>query len=1302
MIEPLLHAELMISTSDVKGDATAPAAGGSEVDTARLRPYLPRLLLQWISDSPDTTHRQVDGSIAFVDISGFTRLSEQLAKKGKIGAEELSDTIGTCFARLLGVAYGNGGGLVKFGGDALLLLFTGDEHAAKAARAAVGMRRALREIGALDCSGTKVRLRMSVGINSGSFHFFLVGSSHRELIVTGPAATQTVLMESTAEAGEIVISAETKELLPNSTVGRAKGPGFLLSKEPSGLSREQPDLEGWADEKLPSLVPTAVRARLLAGIDEPEHKKVTIGFLHFDGTDALIERSGPEETALRLDSLVSCVQQAVDRQSITFLATDIDKDGGKIILAAGAPTATENDEERMLLALREIIDGDPALPLRIGVNRGSVFAGDIGPSYRRTYTVMGDAVNLAARLMAKAGPGQLLATYEVPAQSRTQFVRTELEPFMVKGKAQPVQALSIGAAVGVKTNGSDTKKIPLVGRDREMDVLLATLRSARAGRGRLIEIIGEPGIGKSRLLDEVRENADDAAHFQAACETYGSSTPYYPFHSLLRTILRLPEGESAAEALVQMVASVAPELSPWVPLIGIPLGVDIAPTPEVEELDEQFRRERLADALLDLLSHLLPDLTVITIEDVHWMDEASSDLLRRIAHRIDRLPWLVCVTRRDVDTGFASSTMDAVLPIRPEPLVEEASHLIADAMTEEQPIPPHQIAAIVQRSGGNPLFLREMLVAATGDPTYLPDSIEAVMTARIDRLLPHDRSLLRHMSVLGLTFPRTLAESVLDEDLPARGDPLWGRLREFVLEDHGSTFRFTRALTREAAYEGLPFRLRQRLHAQVGEIIQRSGHGNDAEAELLSTHFFHAGRFESAWRYSLISAERARTLYANVDATTFYERAIDAAHRQGNIEPGDVARVYEALGDVRRRIGELKGAIDAYRSARRLCRALPISSARLMQKQGAIRQVAGKHAEALRLYRSARRALAAVEDPEARALLARISVSYASVKKDEGRPADIIKWCLRAIDEAKRAQEKDALGHAYLLLDAAYAHMGRYQEVVHAPLALAIYEELGDLRMQGGIRNNLGVWAHNLGRWQEAKDNFSHALDAFAKVGDTIQEACTLGNVGEVLSDQGRYDEAEQLFRRSLRVCRAAGDRRDAAYALRNLGRLASRRGAFLEAQALLGEARAEFEHVGAAGDVAETDAAQAECFVSQWKSRDAIDEASRLIELTGTAERPGPQQPLLERVRAYGFAQMGELDRAIRCLESSLEVARARNSFYEVALSLRALAHIERLRGGRLPEQEAEARAIFDRLDVVALADVPLPECPEPEVTRV
>ena len=171
----------------------------------------------------------------------------------------------------------------------------------------------------------------------------------------------------------------------------------------------------------PSALSTELRAHVLAGPQPPEHRIVTVAFLRFEGTDGLIAERGAAGAAEALHELVTLVQDAADAEQVCFLGSDIDADGGKLILTAGAPRALGDEDERMLLALRRIIDAGPPLPLRIGMTHGPLFAGDIGPRYRRTYTVMGDVVNLAARLMAKAPPGELYATPAVLERSSTRF-----------------------------------------------------------------------------------------------------------------------------------------------------------------------------------------------------------------------------------------------------------------------------------------------------------------------------------------------------------------------------------------------------------------------------------------------------------------------------------------------------------------------------------------------------------------------------------------------------------------------------------------------------------------------------------------------------------------------------------------------------------------------------------------------------------------------------------------------------------------------------------------------------------------
>jgi len=256
--------------------STSTPGGGSETQHP-FAPYLPRLVIDWITTAPDEHHQEQVGTVAFVDISGFTKLSEGLARHGKVGAEELTAAIGTCFVTLLDLAVAYGGRLLKFGGDALLLFFSGEAHEARASRAAIEMRRALREVGRLTVLGQRVALRMSVGVHSGLFHFFLVGASHREFIVAGPGARTVVTMEGTADAGKIVLSPKTAAALRPAVVGAAKGPGLLLRRAPSVPDDSFKPFERVADDvDLVRGIPVGLRDALLTAHQESEHRRVTV------------------------------------------------------------------------------------------------------------------------------------------------------------------------------------------------------------------------------------------------------------------------------------------------------------------------------------------------------------------------------------------------------------------------------------------------------------------------------------------------------------------------------------------------------------------------------------------------------------------------------------------------------------------------------------------------------------------------------------------------------------------------------------------------------------------------------------------------------------------------------------------------------------------------------------------------------------------------------------------------------------------------------------------------------------------
>jgi predicted ATPase/class 3 adenylate cyclase len=1233
-------------------------------------------------------------------------MSERLARKGRVGAEEVADVIGSCFAALLGVAYGQDGSLLKFGGDALLLWFAGEDHAVRAARAAAEMRRTLAGIGRIQTSAGAVTLRMSAGVHSGAFDFFLGGERHRELVVTGREATRAVAMEGAADAREVVVSPETAALLAPGLLGAAKGDGVLLRRSPGGISAQDGPVaarpEESTAEELERGIPTAVREHVRHGTVDAEHRRVSVAFIGFGGVDDLAARSGPAAVWTALHGLVAQIQEAAHDHGVTFLGTDVAPDGGKVILVAGAPVASDRDEERMLRTLRAIADGPTPLPLRIGVNSGHVFAGDIGPPYRRTYTVMGDAVNLAARLMARAEPGGIIASQDLMRRASDAFEAEPLEPFLVKGKARPVQAFAVGARA--QDRGEDAgpaAETPLIGRDAEMEVLMEAVASARRGQGRVIDLVGEPGIGKSRLLAEVRSRAEGFASITSECEEYEAHIPYRAFQGVLRRLLALGPAEAdeaeVADRLRQVVGERAPVVIPWLPLIGAVAGIDLPPTEETRHLTDRFRRIRLHVSVAELLERLLAEPTLFTFEDGHWMDEASADLLEHLLTRVPELPWLVIVTRRDVSTGFETPEAEHVTVLRPEPLSAEGAAALVGAATADAPLRQHEIEALARRAGGNPLFLQELLAAARSGGQAaieaLPDSVEATIAARIDRLDPPDRAALRRLSVLGGSFSEHLARTVLGSEAP--GEDAWGRLDEFVSRDAWGTVRFRHALIRDGAYEGLPFRIRRQLHARVATTMEdTAGDHPEEQAELLSLHFFHAQRFADAWRYARVAGDRAGALYANVESAESYERALEAARRLGRAaDPSDVAAVAEALGDVKSRIGEFASAVKAYRYARRLASENPALQAGMLLKEAQVARRAGRLSEALRRIARGRTLLARASGPEADRQRAQLSVWYGAVRQEQGRTQEAVPWLERAIQEAEASGELEALAHAYYLLEWASVARSNLREAPYSYKALAIYERLGDLVGQANVLNNLGGFAYYEGRWNEAVDLYARARDAREKTGDAVNAAFGTANIGEILSDQGRLDEAEPMLREALNVWRAAGDLPGVAYAMGQLGRVAARAGRHEEALALFEEARQRATYVGAELEILENDVRTAETAVLQGEGAPAWALAEVARRRSAGVDGAAVVAPLLHRVRGYALTQMGRFDEAAEALEESLLAARNRSAEYEVALTLRATADLARVSGRPEPiEARSESRAILEGLGVVALPEVPLP----------
>ena len=1236
---------------------------------SQLRPYVSRLALEWAATEPDRRWRCLDATLCFVDISGFTALAERLARRGPIGAEELTNVLNDLFSELLAVAYDQQGSLLKFGGDALLIAYEGEGHAERACWAAIGMRSALRRVGRVTTDAGNVRLRMAVGLHSGDFHLFRVGTPYREVIVTGPAATQTTRAEAAAAAGEILVSEATAALVGGGLVGAVKEPGRLLRDlrrppppGPGPFPAPPVDDDLVAGEMSPYLV-----RHLAAGIAEPEHRTASVGFVKFSGTDALLERSGPDALADALHELVSTLQTAAEAERVTLLASDIDDDGGKVIVTAGVPTAREDDEGRMLRTLRSLLDADLPLAVRAGVSRGHVFAGDVGGVQRRTYTVMGDTVNLAARLAAQAPPGHLYCTSGILDRSRSRFATTDLEPFTVKGKSAPVQALDVGAAIsgpGVE----EAERLTFVGRSGELGRLLELVAGLRGGgTGQVVAIVGAVGSGKSRLVRELVRRASDMRTVRVRGELYGRTTPYLPVRLLLRHLLDAGDGDAAEleRRLRHAVATHAPALAPWIPLIGTVLALELEPTPEVAALEPEFQRERRDAATTEFVASLLGDRVVLVVEDAHWVDEPSLGVLRRLGVEATSRSWLVVAAMRSPEGLDAEmERMDL------GPLDDADARQVVVTATDESPLRPHEIESIVERAAGNPLFLEEILrtVAATGDLAHLPDSLDSVATAEIDALPPLPRRLLRHASVLGMTFRRDVLDDVADDDVSGLDHATRTLLASYLVADGPMLLQFRNRVMRDAAYERLSYRRRRELHDRAGASIEhRHADQLDAYAELLSIHFAAAARHDKAWHYARRAGDLAAAAYANVEAAGQYEMAVEAGRRL-DLAPRELAGVIEQLGDVQELAGSYEAAVESFGQARKLGGG-PVDEARLLLKRSRAAERYGAMRQAVRWVRAGSRLTRKTSGVQAQRLSARLLAWEAWLRQQQGRPGVALRLCRQAIEVAEQSGGRRALAQAYMTMDRILTETGRVDEAVYSERALKIFEDLGDTYQRATVLVNNGVRAYFSDDWTAAAELYSRAEAAYMEAGSVAIAAGTRCNRAEILVNQGRLEEAEPLLREAHRVLRAASHHGATAFAASQLARVAASTGRATEADNLLDQARSLYTEIGEHGPIVEVDLYQAEAMLAGGRL-----EAAGIVLAATRAQLGGRPSAPLDALEAVVLARTGRAGEGRELVDASLADPSELGT-YDRALLLDARDLVVELGGGPAA-QDGDERA--------------------------
>lgn len=637
--------------------------------------------------------------------------------------------------------------------------------------------------------------------------------------------------------------------------------------------------------------------------------------------------------------------------------------GDAILAFFGAPLAHEDDPERAVLAGLEIIDDIQPyreevrrkwgvdFDVRVGINTGLVMVGQVGSDLAMEYTALGDAINLAARMEQTAQPGTIQIAEDTYKLVAPLFDFEDLGGIEVKGKDQPVHTYR---ALGRKIERGSLRGIqgldsPLVGRDAELDTLLKAVSELRGGHGGVVSIIGDAGLGKSRLVSELRKSPTRTEDvklrwLEGRSFSYETDTPYAPFIDISIESFRLQPEQNDAEkytAIKQVVAEAVPqhadEIAPFLAdMLNItPSGEDVE---RVRFLQPPQKRAGIFHAVTHFLKHLAKMRpTVLVFDDIHWIDPSSLDLLIEILPLTEHVPLLITALfrpqRQDPSWRFHEAASrdysHRYASIMLEPLKNDSAAKLVSNLLHIDDLPMKVRHLILAKAEGNPFFVEEVIRSLLDaglvyrenshwqarseiENISVPDTLAAVITARLDRLESDARQVVQTASVIGREFQ---FETLLDvHETPQSLDPSLVSLqrreliREKSLQPH-RIYMFKHALTQETAYGSLLLKRRRELHRRVGECLERNA---PDRASDIARHFVQAQEPARALPYLVTAGERAAQAYATTEAIRFFDQALDMLKTVDNLPLA--RRVYEGLGNVLAFTGEFQRAKDTYQT----------------------------------------------------------------------------------------------------------------------------------------------------------------------------------------------------------------------------------------------------------------------------------------------------------------------------------------------------------------------------------------------------
>ncbi len=1118
-----------------------------ETHTDLFRCYVPQQLQrtfgEWSAPLARPLRQSAQGAVLFFDISGFTSLCERFAHRGPAGLEALSTLLNAYFGTLVSTIAEHGGDIISFAGDAMLAAWYSpslQQAALRAARCGLALQARNADVAAT----TPEKLSLKVAVDVGEISLTYTGGVRNrwEYFIGGSALKGLFGQEQHLQKDRVLLAPGAWECMKQQARVQRLASGWLqlvsLEGAPSPERLRAPELSPEAAQVLKGFVPAGIRSRIEAGQNDwlAELRQITVLFLN-------LPEVGIHTPLEQAQNVVEAIQRAVYRFEGSISQFSVDEKGVMVVAVFGLPPLSHEDDPLRGalagLAVHEAVLGQ-GVDCSIGIATGRVFSGTLGSSERRMYALIGDTMNLAARLM-KAGANDILCDEATHAGAVARLDFEALPPRTVKGKAAPVaiyRPLGRGHAALPRQSS-----VALIGRARERRLLEQCLvRLEEKREGGLVLLEGEAGIGKSRLVSEFLEKAKrlGITPLVGAGDAIEKHTPWFAWRPVVSGLL----GAEGVQALARGEPGhfgLKPGKEHFASLLGVFLSMDIPETEITAQVTGQARNDTTKEMVVDMLAaRAASGPLVVVLEDAHWFDSASWKLVAAVLRDVS--PLLLVVTLRP-DGGSALPEVQTVLG-NPDALKLTLEGLGDDELLElarrrlgVTSLPEPLAALIRDKAAGNPFFGEELVsellearaIAVEGGACRLltpdlqalstPDTLQGLITSRIDRTPPKLQLTLKVASVIGRLFePQTLSAIYpVEEDKPRLGNQLQ------QIESLGFTtldappphlrYLFKHVMTRDVAYNLMLFAQRRSLHQLLAEWIE-SRHQDELEQflPLLAHHWTMADDKPKAVAYLIRAARHALDSDANLEVLTFLDE-VDRLEEQAGLAPSVEEQTPRLCmrAEAQMRLGRHGTAIQYYEQVLGMLGS-PVPSSALTTGLRLLGELA---AHVLGRWRRRR----APSSLARQRLLQSASVRNHLIKMYffAGETLKGLHSMLRQLNDAQRAGPSPELANSLTSASALFCTMGLYGlGRTYYEAAEQLVGTLEDLSTLGYVKHVLNFFHFFQADWEPSLGLLAQSLAAYERLGAMQTELALhpLLQLGLVQLHVGRLEESAQTLER--------------------------------------------------------------------------------------------------------------------------------------------------------------------------------------------